>query len=176
MAPARHVPLQRTTRRTPTGAARIARAFAARRVDRTRLLKGWDLARLYQSSALRPYEDIDFIVRDDGARRAESVVVASDTNSAIVDFVHEEITCARSPSTGDDFDWAHCVGNAHPQDQWIGCAIGLARELLGCHIRPEAAPYESPLPRWLIPAVFAMWVRSAEHGLDERWAVREFLE
>lgn len=68
-------------------------------------------------------------------------------------------------AAGDDFDWAHCVGNAHPQDQW-----------LGCHIRPEAAPYVSPLPRWLVPTVFAMWNCSAEHGLDERWAVREFLE
>lgn len=89
---------------------------------------------------------------------------------------HATITCARSPSTDDDFDWAHCIRNAHPQDQWIGCAIGLARETLGRHIQPEAAPYESPLPRWLVPAVFVIWVRSAEHGLDERWALREFLE
>lgn len=193
------------------------------------LLKGWDLARLYPNTALRPYEDIDFIVRDDEAGRAERVVAAGDTSGAIVDFVHEEISrydaigwddvLARSgtlpfaggdvrvlsredhlraiaihglkhsfrnplwlcdiavsvETAGSDFDWERCVGNMHAQDQWIGCAIGLARDLLGCDVPPKAAPYLSALPRWLVPAVFAMWTRAAQLGLDERWAVREFL-
>ena len=195
------------------------------------LLKGWDLARLYPSVALRPYEDIDFIVRDDEAERARSVVAKGDTSGAIVDFVHEEISrydsiawddvlersdtipCAfadaeirvlsredrlravaihglkhsfRNPlwlcdiavaveAAGDDFDWARCIGDVHPQAQWIGCALGLARDLLGCHVPPRAAPYVCAPPRWLVSAVFAMWVRSAQNGLDERWAIREFL-
>ena len=192
------------------------------------LLKGWNLARLYPSTALRPYEDIDFIVRNRELERAERAVASGDTTGAIVDFVHEEISrydsaewddiftrsenvafadgnvrvlsredhlraiaihglkhSFRNPlwlcdiavsveAAGDDFDWARCFGTLHPQDQWIGCAIGLARDLLGCNIPPQAARYVSPLPRWLIPAVFAMWVRSARYGLDERWAIREF--
>lgn len=54
--------------------------------------RGWDLALLYPSSALRPYKDIDFIVRDDEARRAKSVVTVGDTSGTIVDFLHGEIS------------------------------------------------------------------------------------
>ncbi len=204
---------------------RLLRAAAIEPV----LLKGWNLARRYPSTALRPYEDIDFIVRDGDASRAERVVAEGDTSGAVVDFVHEEISrfdaaewddmfarsdrvtfadghvrvlsaedhlravaihglkhSFRNPlwlcdiavsveAAGDDFDWARCFGTLHPQSQWIGCAIGLARELLDCNVPPRAEPYVSALPRWLIPAVFGMWIRAARHGLDERWAVREFL-
>ena len=193
------------------------------------LLKGWNLARLYPSTALRPYEDIDFIVRDDQAGRAERVIAECDTSGAIVDFVHAEIShydatgwdevfarsatlhiagenvqvlspedhlraiaihglkhCFSNPlwlcdvaisveAAGDGFDWARCFGSLYPQNQWIGCAIGLARELLDCNVPPQAEPYVKQLPRYLVPAVFAMWIRFAQRGIDERWAVREFL-
>jgi hypothetical protein len=74
---------------------------------------------------------------------------------------------------GPDFDWTHCFGSRRTQSQWIGCAIGLARELLGCEVPAEAAKRIGAIPRWLVPNVLDTWVRWAIAGPDERMALRE---
>jgi hypothetical protein len=79
--------------------------------------------------------------------------------------------------TGPDFDWARCFGNQRPQSQWIGCAIGLARDLLGCKVPAQAASRIGPVPRWLVAAVLDAWTTWATAGFDERPpAVRELVE
>lgn len=75
-----------------------------------------------------------------------------------------------------EFDWARCFGQRQPQKQWIGCAIGLARELLGCEVPAEVAQRIEPLPRWLVPVVLETWIRWAIAGPDERWALREIFD
>lgn len=79
-------------------------------------------------------------------------------------------------ATGSDFDWETCFGSTGPQDQWIECALGLARDVLACELPPPAAERVQPLPRWLEPVVFDTWIRWATVGLDKRWAMRELLE
>jgi hypothetical protein len=63
------------------------------------LIKGWDGARLYPRSALRPYEDIDLVVRPRELERAKSTVRAAGWPESIVDFDHAEI------SVFDSGDW-----------------------------------------------------------------------
>jgi Uncharacterised nucleotidyltransferase len=63
-------------------------------------------------------------------------------------------------SLPDDFDWARCL-RGHPRHaQWIACAIGLARQLLGA--RGKGGPPERRLPRWLLAALLRQWGRD-EH-------------
>ncbi|HMD01394.1 MAG TPA: nucleotidyltransferase family protein [Candidatus Baltobacteraceae bacterium] len=79
-------------------------------------------------------------------------------------------------ATGAAFDWERCFGKRHPQDQWIGCALALARDLLGCELPAQPAQRVDPLPRWLVPIVLDTWIRWAMVGPDKRWAVREILD
>lgn len=191
------------------------------------LLKGWDIARLYPRSELRPYEDIDLIVRPADETTALAAIRSHAVCGAIVDFHHAEISvfdrpdwdglydrsrvvdlagtavrvlsaedhlraiclhglkhCFSNPiwlcdiaasveAASADFDWSRCFGSSRPQDQWIGCTLALAHELLGCKLPPEAARSLEPLPRWLVPVVLDTWVRWATVGADERWALRE---
>jgi hypothetical protein len=56
-----------------------------------------------------------------------------------------------------DFDWSHCLSPRRAE--WVGCAVGLARELLGAGVSDRLA---APLPRWLPAAVLGQWGRE-EH-------------
>jgi hypothetical protein len=194
------------------------------------LLKGWDIARLYPQGALRPYEDIDLIVRPDELELAQATLRSDERTGAIVDFSHAEISvfdsgdwsglydrsrvvgfagsevrvlspedhlraiclhglkhCFSNPlwladiavcveAATREFDWTRCFGQRQPQNQWIGCAIGLAREMLGCDVTAEVAERLEPLPRWLVPVVLETWIRWATAGPDERWALGELFD
>jgi Uncharacterised nucleotidyltransferase len=60
-------------------------------------------------------------------------------------------------SLPDDFDWTRCLGGDPRHVQWITCAIGLARELLGA--RSGGGPPARPVPRWLLTALLRQWGR-----------------
>ncbi|MDQ3472102.1 MAG: hypothetical protein M3447_00045, partial [Acidobacteriota bacterium] len=63
-------------------------------------------------------------------------------------------------SRAADFDWSKCLGKTKKHVDWIGCVIGLARELLG------AEPGEIPIrlkerqPTWIVRTVLKAWGRS----------------
>jgi hypothetical protein len=77
-------------------------------------------------------------------------------------------------SRPDDFDWERCLGADPVRADWVACAIGLARELLGAELRDQGSKIEirsahnsvrlnarrESLPRWLLPAVLRKWQRS----------------
>ncbi len=79
-------------------------------------------------------------------------------------------------AAGREFDWTRCFGNRRPQDQWIACALGIARELLGCELPEDAAKRVGRLPRWLVPIVLDTWVRWAVVGAGERRALGELFD
>jgi hypothetical protein len=59
---------------------------------------------------------------------------------------------------GEDFDWDRCLGSSQQQADWVACAVGLARELLGARIKPMPIAQRSrALPKWLVPAVLKEW-------------------
>lgn len=67
-----------------------------------------------------------------------------------------------------DFDWDGCLGTDKRVADWVTCAIGLARRLLGADI--SDAPIESrakTLPSWLVPNVLKQWERplARDHGV-----------
>ena len=57
-----------------------------------------------------------------------------------------------------DFDWTRCLGPSPRVANWVTCAIGLARRLLGArvHDTPLSA-HAGRLPRWLAPTVLRQW-------------------
>jgi Uncharacterised nucleotidyltransferase len=61
---------------------------------------------------------------------------------------------AAAESLPPDFDWDVCLRGPERRAQWIGCAIGLAREVLGAHVEAGAP---GRLPRWLPAAVIQQW-------------------
>src|SRR5258708_4996590 len=77
-------------------------------------------------------------------------------------------------SRPDDFDWQRCLGTNPVRADWVACAIGLARELLGAGMRDQGSELKTldagnpvrlsarceRLPRWLVPAVLRKWERS----------------
>jgi len=54
-----------------------------------------------------------------------------------------------------DFDWDVCLRGPARRAEWISCAVGLARELLGA--RPKGERPGVRLPRWLPAAVLRQW-------------------
>ena len=77
-------------------------------------------------------------------------------------------------SRPDDFDWHGCLGADPVRADWVACAIGLARQLLGAEMRDQISEFNTRsaeysvglstrperLPRWLVPAVLRKWGRS----------------
>jgi len=62
-----------------------------------------------------------------------------------------------------DFDWDVCLRGPARRVEWVRCAVGLARELLGARVEARAAgSRERRLPRWLGAAVLRQWA-DAEH-------------
>ncbi len=73
-----------------------------------------------------------------------------------------------------DFDWERCLGADPVRADWVACAIGLARVLLGAEMRGQRSESKGRnadipvrlsvrcerLPRWLVPAVLRKWDRS----------------
>ncbi|HYP27195.1 MAG TPA: nucleotidyltransferase family protein [Blastocatellia bacterium] len=61
-------------------------------------------------------------------------------------------------SRGPDFDWEVCLGSNSRRSDWVACAIGLARELLGARADDTpAADRAGSLPGWLLPTVLKQW-------------------
>lgn len=59
---------------------------------------------------------------------------------------------------GDTFNWDVCLGRNNTRANWIMCAIGLAKRLLGAET--ERVPFETnALPSWLIENVIKLWAR-----------------
>ena len=77
-------------------------------------------------------------------------------------------------SRPDNFDWQRCLGADPVRAEWVACAIGLARELLGAEIGDQISEFNlltaddavpmnarlERLPRWLVLAVRRKWDRS----------------
>jgi len=61
-------------------------------------------------------------------------------------------------SRNDNFDWDYFLSGDKRRSDWVACAIGLARQLLGVRVddTPVAERAES-LPHWFIPTVLRQW-------------------
>ena len=58
----------------------------------------------------------------------------------------------------DNFDWDLCLTGSRRQADWVGCAIGLAHNLLGLDIQGiPVARRARNLPRWFVPPVLKGW-------------------
>jgi hypothetical protein len=170
------------------------------------LVKGWAAARLYPHPGLRPYGDVDLLVRpQERARAAQALGSPAGQRCRIdlhdrfrllgrsVDELHERARVAQLgtsevrilgaedhlallclhmlrhgafrpvwlcdiaaglESLPADFDWGRCVPGDARRAQWVACALGLARELLGARVSDRIA---APLPAWLPRAVLQQW-------------------
>jgi hypothetical protein len=76
---------------------------------------------------------------------------------------------AAAESLPAGFDWDLCLRGPARRAEWIGCAIGLARELLGARVDVRTAARRTSLPRWLPAAVLRQW------GDDEHYMVNPSL-
>ncbi len=57
-----------------------------------------------------------------------------------------------------DFDWGHFLSGDHRGTAWVGCALVLARRLLGASLAAVPEPVGTrSLPSWLMPAVLEQW-------------------
>ena len=68
-------------------------------------------------------------------------------------------------SLSTDFDWDYCVYGERWRSEWLACALGLARRLLGAEAPAGAAP------RWLRDAVVHEWgspLPGDSHSRDDR--------
>lgn len=175
------------------------------------LVKGWAAAGLYPERGLRPYGDIDLVVRPEEYEAASRLLASPEVNDCWID-LHKNISelddrplgelfeRSRVHSLGDqtvrvlssedhlallavhmlkhgawrplwlcdigaaieslspDFDWSTCLGRNRTRADWIACAIGLARDLLGANTnRVTALPGTREIPHWLIQNVRKQW-------------------
>ena len=71
-------------------------------------------------------------------------------------------------SAGPEFDWDCCLRGSRKYADWIGCAIGLAHQLLGADL--NGTPVEKrakTLPHWLTNAVLRQWEKGAGMSFAE---------
>jgi hypothetical protein len=54
------------------------------------------------------------------------------------------------------FDWDICLGN-HTHANWIICAVGLAKRLLGVSSENLPARFNTTIPAWLLTNVLKQW-------------------
>jgi len=58
----------------------------------------------------------------------------------------------------DDFDWDRCLGRSRQQADWVGCALGLAHQLLGAEVEgTPVARRAKKLPTWFVPTALKEW-------------------
>lgn len=57
------------------------------------------------------------------------------------------------------FDWDVCLGHNNTRANWIMCAIGLAKHLLGAETQGVPSMTNAQLPAWLIENVIKLWAR-----------------
>lgn len=62
-------------------------------------------------------------------------------------------------SRSEDFDWSTCLGKTQKHADWIGCVIGLARELLGAKLGEIPFPLKEHQPPWIVRTVLKAWGR-----------------
>jgi hypothetical protein len=55
------------------------------------------------------------------------------------------------------FDWDICQGSSHTRANWIICAIGLAKRLLGANTEGVPARLKHELPAWMVDNVLRQW-------------------
>jgi hypothetical protein len=55
------------------------------------------------------------------------------------------------------FDWDLCLGTSNRRPNWIICAIGLAKRLLGANTERLPANMKTELPAWLVENVIKQW-------------------
>jgi hypothetical protein len=68
-------------------------------------------------------------------------------------------------SRGADLDWDYLMEGDPHRTEWVACALGLARELLGAELAGAPPSVLRRLPRWIIPAVLRQWGRGGPaHG------------
>jgi hypothetical protein len=58
-------------------------------------------------------------------------------------------------SRSQKFDWDRCLSGSRREAEWVGCAIGLAAQLLGAAV--GESPRAQKPPRWLSTAVLRNW-------------------
>ncbi len=71
-------------------------------------------------------------------------------------------------SRSGDFDWNKCLGKTQKHVDWIGCVIGLARELLGANLDQIPFPVKEHQPHWIVRTVFKAWSRSFSNHFTQR--------
>lgn len=80
------------------------------------LIKGWDVARLYPRSELRPSEDIDLVVPRADEELAQATLRENGPADAIVDFHHAEISVFDSSNWQELYDRSRVV-------RWAGIDV-----------------------------------------------------
>lgn len=55
------------------------------------------------------------------------------------------------------FDWEICLGDNPTRANWVLCAIGLAKQLLGANTERAPSSANEPPPAWLIDNVLKQW-------------------
>lgn len=58
-----------------------------------------------------------------------------------------------------NFDWSICLGNNPQRARWIGCAIGLAGQLLGANFKSPLSREQLHVPQWVAQTVLYHWSR-----------------
>ncbi len=71
-------------------------------------------------------------------------------------------------SRSADFDWSTCLGKTRKHADWIGCVIGLARELLGAELGEIPFPLKEHQPPWIVRTVLKVWGRSFSNHFTQR--------
>jgi hypothetical protein len=59
-----------------------------------------------------------------------------------------------------DFDWSRCLGKTQKHADWIGCVIGLARQLVDADPGEIPFPLKEHQPPWIVKTVLKAWSRS----------------
>jgi hypothetical protein len=59
----------------------------------------------------------------------------------------------------ESFAWDVCLGTSQTRANWIACAIGLAKQLLGANTRNVPATLDREVPAWLLENVLEQWRR-----------------
>ena len=61
-------------------------------------------------------------------------------------------------SLPEDFNWDYCLRGKPRISEWLGCAFGLAHQLLGASLDDTPlAQRARRLPRWLVPSLLSQW-------------------
>lgn len=118
-----------------TGIQRVLRSLRAAGIEPI-LIKGWSMARLYPQPGLRPYGDIDLLVRPEQHLRAARVVAADEFRDCLIDF-HPGAFELADRSIDDLFKRSHLVQGGDDEVRVLGNEDHFA--LLAIHLLKHGA-------------------------------------